>query len=86
MLAQRAIALAGEDQRQGDGAVQEVRAAGLAGALRRARDVEDVVEELEREARSPPEGLERLVALASGSPITHAHSNSRAVFSSQRSR
>ena len=41
------IALAREDQRQRDGAVEEVSPAGLAGAFRRSRDVEDVVEDLE---------------------------------------
>ena len=43
-------ALGGQDQRQGDGAVEQVGAARLAGPLRRAGDVEDVVEELEGEA------------------------------------
>ena len=40
----------GLDQRQGDRAVEQVGAARLAGPLRRAGDVEDVVEQLEGEA------------------------------------
>ena len=44
---QRRVALAREDQRQRDRAVEQVGAAVLAGALRRARDVEHVVEQLE---------------------------------------
>ena len=43
------IALAREDQRQRDRAVEQVGAAVLAGALGRARDVEHVVEQLEGE-------------------------------------
>ena len=49
-LGQRGVALAGEDQRQRHRAVEQVGAARLAGALRRAADVEHVVEQLEREA------------------------------------
>ena len=45
----------GLDQRQGHGAVEQVGAAGLAGPLRRAGDVEDVVEQLESEADLSPE-------------------------------
>ena len=44
---------AGQDQRQGHGAVEQVGAARLAGALGRAGHVEDVVEELEGEPDLP---------------------------------
>ncbi len=50
----------GEDQRQGDRAVEQVGAAGLAGALGRAGDVEHVVEELKGEADLGAESAQRL--------------------------
>ncbi len=51
-----------QDQRQRDRAVEQVGAAGLAGALRRAGDVKDVVEKLEGEADRAAEQRQRLVA------------------------
>ena len=52
---QLGVALARDDQRQRDRAVQQVRAAVLAGALGRARHVEHVVEDLEGQADAPAE-------------------------------
>ena len=76
--------LGGLDQRQRDGAVEQVGAARLAGALRRAGDVEDVVEQLEGEADLGAEGSAPV--LGRRGPSRQAHSNSVAVFSRQRSR
>ena len=56
------VAAASEDQRQGDGAVEQVGAARLAGALGRPADVEDVVEQLEGEADLAPEAGQLLRA------------------------
>ena len=87
-LGQRGVTLAGEDQGQGDGPVEEVGAASLTGPLGRTGDVEHVVEELEGEADLAAEGLEgaRLLARLPVWAIRQAHSNRRAVFSSQRRR
>ena len=52
------IALAGGDQRERHGPVEQVGAAVLPGALGRAGDVEDVVEDLEAQADAPPERAE----------------------------
>ena len=49
----------GEDQRQRDGAVEQVGAPRLAGPLRRTGDVEHVVEQLEGEPDLPAEGGDR---------------------------
>ena len=54
------VALAREDQRQRDGAVEQVGAARLAGALDRAGDVEHVVEQLEGQADPARERAERV--------------------------
>ena len=59
------VALAGDDEGQRDRAVEQVGAAVLARALGGARDVEDVVEQLEGEADAAPEVGER-VRLAAG--------------------
>ena len=58
------VAFAREDQRQRDGAVEQVRAARLAGSLRRARHVEHVVEQLESEPDPPGELAERAASPA----------------------
>ncbi len=57
---QLAISLAGDDQRQRHGPVEQVGTLRLAGALRRTGDVEHVVEQLEREPDLLPEGGEQL--------------------------
>ena len=82
------IALAGEDERQRDRAVEQVGAAVLAGALGRARDVEHVVEQLEGEADPAPEArrARRPAPPPSSAPSSHAAWNSRAVLRSQRAR
>ena len=88
---QRRVALARQDQRQRDRAVEQVGAARLAGALDRARHVEHVVEDLERDA-DPAAELRRArrrraaPGAPSSAPSRQAASNRRAVFSSQRSR
>ena len=82
---QRRVALARQDQRQRDGAVEQVGAAVLAGPLGRARDVEHVVEHLEREpdpAAEAPEHGDRRRPLER--PSSQAAWNSRAVLRSQR--
>src|SRR5438874_2273491 len=56
--AQMRASLAREDEGQRHRAVEQVGAPLLAGALRRARDVEDVIEQLEGEADAPPEDAE----------------------------
>ena len=79
-------------KRQRDRAVEQVRAARLAGALDRARDVEHVVEHLEGEADAAGERAERVrqrrssPRAAVSAPRRQAASNSAAVFSSQRRR
>ena len=84
--AQLRVALAREDQRQRDGAVEQVRAAVLAGPLGRARDVEHVVEQLEREPDAAAEArpARRPAPPPSSAPSSHAAWNSRAVLRSQR--
>ena len=57
---QLAVALAGEDQRQRDGAVEQVRAARLAGALDRTGDVEHVVEHLKGQPDAAGKRAERV--------------------------
>ena len=54
------IALPREDERQRHGPVQEVGPAVLAGALGGARDVQDVVQELEGQPDPAPEVAERV--------------------------
>ncbi len=63
-LADAGIDRGGLDQRQGDGAVEQVGPARLAGPLRRAGDVEDVVEQLEGEADLGAELAQVLVIVA----------------------
>ena len=57
---QRRILLAGEDQRQRDRAVEQVRPAVLSGARGRAAHVQQVIEHLERDAEVLAERLQRL--------------------------
>ena len=86
------LALAGEDQRQRDGAVEQVGAPRLARALDRPGDVEHVVEQLEGEADAAGERAERVGQrrpsrrAAVSAPSRQAASNRAAVFSSQRRR
>jgi hypothetical protein len=54
------IALARQDQRERDRAVEQVGSAVLAGPLGRAGDVEHVVEQLEREPDPAPELAEHV--------------------------
>ena len=60
-VADARIALRRLDQRQRHRAVEQVGAARLAGPLRRAADVEDVVEQLEGEPDAGAEAAQRLV-------------------------
>ena len=59
-LGERGVAFAREDQRQRDGAVEQIRATRLAGALDGAGDVEHVVEDLESQPDPPGEEAERV--------------------------
>ncbi len=70
--AQLRVPLHGDDQRQVDGAVEQVGAAGLPRALERPRDVEHVVEELEGEADLAAEGSELVAARAAGAEAADA--------------
>ena len=62
------VELAREDQRQRDRAVEQVRAARLAGALDRAGDVEHVVEDLKGQPDPPGEDAERVGESANRTP------------------
>ena len=54
------VALAREDQRQRDGAVEQVRSARLAGALDRPGYIQHVIQDLESQPDPPGEGAERV--------------------------
>src|SRR5215207_11256354 len=75
-LSQRRVDLAGDDQRERHGPVEQISPPRLAGALRWAGDVQNVVEELERHADLAPEGRQLHVR---GSPALGAPQQARAL-------
>ena len=83
---QLVITLAGDDQRQRDGAVEQVGAAPLASARGRPGDVEHVVEHLERQSDPAPEVAEAERLARRGLTELEPAWKRRAVLSSQRSR